>query len=311
MRQAEGGQSIVFIMLLLVAALWLALLGYCVVPRMRQWNNPTSCRCGYDVESLVGTDAASTSLRGGVQCPECGTPLTLEQTRLRGQVEAIYAPKTLSLVVVGVTWIIVAVASLALTSSFAPSDVVLRTWITSKHAVGTKEVTITWRTEKVVFLPAANAGTGAVIEVDVPGGRTFTVTLPRDELADELGWDKWQLRDDAGNEAWVAQRDMPDELTAWLQRSTSLTDVADLAMLTTVVREGVYGLQRIGEPGLYNATWPPTIHRESAKREYSSATYVALAFFAGLWLLGVAWSMRAIAKRRTHTLAYATVTHNT
>jgi hypothetical protein len=300
MQQAEGGQSIVFVMLLLVAALWLALLGYCVVPRMRQWKNPTSCRCGYDVESIVGTDAASTSFQASMHCPECGTPLTLEHTRIRGQVEAIYAPKTVSIVVVGVTWIMLAVVLLVCTFSLAPSDVVLRTWITSKHAVGTKEVTITWRTEKVVVLPAANAGTGAVMEVDIPDGRMFTVTLPRDELADELGWDKWQLRDDAGNEVWMAQRDMPDELTAWLQRSTSLTDPADVAMLTTVVREGVYGLQRIGEPGLYNATWPPTIHRESAKREYSSATYVVLAFLAGLWLLGAVRSMRVIAKRRPH-----------
>ncbi len=289
-----------FIMLLLVAALWLALLGYCLVPRMRQWKNPTSCRCGYDVESIVGTDAASTSLRSGVHCPECGTPLTLEHTRIRGQVEAIYAPKTLSIVVVGVTWIMLAVVLLVCTFSLAPSDVVLRTWMTSKHAVGSKEVTITWRTEKVVVLPAANRGMGAVIEVDIPDGRTFTVTLPRDALADELGWDTWHLRDDEGDEVRVAQRDMPDALATWLQRSTGLTDLADIAMLTTVVREGVYGLQRIGEPGLYNATSPPTIHRESAKREYSSATYVVLAFLAGLWLLGAVRSMRAIAKRRPH-----------
>lgn len=282
----------------------LAAVASCVVPRVRRWDGATVCACGYEVEWLTGNDPQGPGLNGTRSCPECGQRLTLERVRVRGQVAKRYANKQISFVIVSGAWIIGGVvAFLIMSRVFVPTERLHNTWVTM-HRVGEREVSITWMTRDVIQRATIDGDRGATVKVEIGNGRTITVELAEADYTRVHGWARWRLCDDAGNWSEVAQTDMPDAMTAWLQTSTGLATVGENATLLVILREGSFGVQRMGEP-MVNSPSQPTQHvMRRLQSEYPLVIYIGGSIASVLWLLGFLRSMQVICRRRRYAVTY-------
>ncbi len=293
--------TLTLVILILVG---LAAVAYCVVPRVRRWDGATACACGYEVESLTGTDPQGPGFDGTKACPECGERLTSARVRVRGQVAKRYANKQMSFVVVSAAWIIFGVAVFLIMSRvFVPTERLHNTWVTM-HRVGERDVSITWMTRDVIQRATIDGDRGATVKVEIGNGRTITVELAEADFTRVNGWARWRLRDDAGNWSEVAQTDIPDAMTTWLQKSTGLATVGENATLLVILREGSFGVQRMGEPMVYSPSQPTQHVMRRVQSEYPLVIYIGGSIAAVLWLLGFLRSMQVIYQRRTHAVTY-------
>lgn len=295
-----------FAILLLVICVCLGLLVYCLAARHTRWSGPTSCRCGYDVESLTGSDYRSNNLDGSKTCPECGASLALKNVRVRGQVTTRYAPRTLSLLVITTAWLVCGVIAWMVIAAFAGPETLTKTSVRTVHNVGDTTATITWESrQQRTHYGGGIWQDGIYARVSVEGGRSFEVGWLPPERGGSRGWQRWLLRDDQGTETFIAEKDMPDALALWLHASTGLPKQRDNVTLVVVLREGAFGYLSGDEPGLYAIAAQPALLGRSTDRSYPWHVYAVGVLAAGLWVWGLVRSVRRIRRRHTMTVTYA------
>ncbi len=296
----------VFAILLLVICVCLGLLVYCLAARHTRWSGPTSCRCGYDVESLTGSDYRSASLHGSKACPECGGSLALKNLRVRGQVSTRYAPRPLSIFVITSAWLVCGIIAWMVFSAFARPETLTKTSVRTVHNVGKTTATITWESRQQRTQYGGGIWQdGIYARVSIDGGRSFEVGWLPAERGGPRGWQRWLLRDDQGKETWIAESDMPDALALWLHASTGLPKQRDNVTLVVVLREGAFGYLSGDEPGLYAIAAQPVLLGRSTERSYPWGVYVAGVAAAGMWVWGLVRSVQRVRRRSTHAVSYA------
>ncbi len=290
--------------------LCVSLLLYCALPRTRRWMNSTTCDCGYDVESLTGNDPHGPGLSGMLVCPECGNLLTLRQVRVRGEMEVKYAPRGLSLVVVGCAWLLLAFITVTSLKQHMPKMTTLSLSIVTEHALATRQATITWVVEQK-WTSSGDVRRNDIVATVAPStGQSFIVQLATEDFDVTRGWRQMHLRNAAGETATIPTIDMPESLINWLGKATDMKERADGFMLAQAFRDGFEGLSEGSRPWNY---YTRTDRLRSSEQDAQSTTnyrwyvYPLCIGVAGLWLIGFICTMRHILRRPTYTMTYVSL----
>ena len=285
--------------------LCVSLLLYCALPRTRRWMNSTTCNCGYDVESLTGNDPHGPGLSGMLVCPECGNLLTLRQVRVRGEMEVKYAPRGLSLVVVGCALAILAFVIWRVVPPLAPVVTSSTTTVTTIHNTASGKVRIAWTAQQEWVQRGGVIRNDVEARITPAAGRSFVIALVTEDYNPERGWRALRLRDHDGKETKVASWDMPDALVNWLGTATDVRERVDGLMVATALADGIDGLHMSSRPFGWRTQAvveaPPTI---VSMRSYRWYVYPVGIMIVVAWLALTVWAMRAVYRRQPYTLEY-------
>ncbi|HLP85158.1 MAG TPA: hypothetical protein VK157_12480 [Phycisphaerales bacterium] len=286
-----------------IVALGIALVCWCVFGRATSWHAATQCRCGYDVESLVG--AGTAGLDGRTICPECATRLTLRTVRVRGQRERRYPPKVVSLVLVGLTWMAAGMMPWVIGLRSMPAAYANAGSCTTRHWLGsTNEARIAW-TWKIVTRDGAVIG-GWINGAVTIGDRTFSVSLRDQDYAYAETWTRWIIKDSRGEQV-IPESDLIAGLETHLAQAGGLRDTDDARTLVTVLREGVWGIARRGQPSLYAAAsqTEQLVTRRTKEFRVTDLQVVAGFGLGFCWFFLFALLMRWLWRRPTKSITYA------
>ncbi|MFN5943961.1 MAG: hypothetical protein ACK5ZG_10520 [Phycisphaerae bacterium] len=285
--------------------LCVSLLLYCVLPRTRRWMKSTTCNCGYDVESLTGYDPHGPGLSGTLTCPECGSLLTLRQVRVRGEMEVKYAPRGLSLVVVGIALAMLAFVIWRVVPPLAPIVTSATTTATTIHSAASGEVRIAWTAQQKWVQRGGVIRNDVEARITPAAGRSFVIALVTEDYDAARGWRAVRLRDHAGTETKVAAWDMPDVLVNWLGTATDVRERADGLMVAAAFADGMSELHTSSRPW----GWRARVTLEGRPAIVSMRSYRWYVYPVGImivvaWLALAVWAMRAVYRRQPYTLEY-------
>lgn len=284
----------------------IVLLMWCLVGRQTTWHNATSCMCGYDVESLVGSTSDSTRLDGSKRCPECGKDLDLSRVHVRGQTQTKYPPKVVSLGVVGCVWLLIALIVTVVLIIVAMPERELQTRATTWHKLPSGTVRIDWTVQQTWQDRFGLVMNQVDATIFLDGGTAVNMHLAaQDYDGGYPGWKQGLFRDAAGVERTLELTNVPRQLEAWLKEACGFGNTADADELVTVLREGMYGLRFGSQPTSHAQARPMAVasQRSHVRHHWS---YIAVCVGAAvLWLLGTWTSLRHIAKRPVLRVTYA------
>lgn len=238
-------------------------------------------------------------------CPECGTRLTQQTVRVRGQRERRYPPKVVSMVLVGLTWMAAGMMPWAIGLSSMPAAYANAGSCTTRHWLGTtNEARIAW-TWRIVTRDGAGIG-GWINAAVTIGDRTFDVSLRDQDSAYAETWTRWIVKDNRGEHV-IPGSDLIAGLETQLAQAGGLRDTDDVRTLVTVLREGVWGVARRGEPSLYAAaSQTEQLVTRRTKEFRVPDSKVALGFVLGFsWCVIFAVLMRWLWRRPTKSITYA------
>ncbi len=297
--------GIVLVILILVGLVLLVLLSWCIAGRQSTWYNATSCVCGYDVESLVGSTIDSALLDGGKRCPECGRALDRGSVLVKGQTQTKYPPKFVALGVVGSLWLLIALIACVVLVIFAMPERNIQTRASTWHTLTDGTVRIDWtvrQTWQDRFGVVMNE-VDATIHLD--GGPTVHMHLAAQDYGGGYpGWRQGLFRDAEGVEKVIGLRDVPRRLEAWVRESCGFRNFANAEALVTVLRESMYGFRYASLPASHAEARPMVVtsQRSHVRHHWS---YIAVCVGAAvLWLLGTWTSLRFIVKRPVLRVTY-------